>query len=92
MKLSDEIKFSLGIFSPNPDNWTLMQRLGLEWGRKAYLLEAEVERLRERYDHLIREMAKMNNLSDYYASYASFADSLNDDVRAEIEAATAKDV
>ena len=40
MELSDYIKSSLGTFSPNPDEWTLEQRLGLEWGKQAFELES----------------------------------------------------
>lgn len=45
MELSEYIKSSLGTFSPNPDDWTLIQRLGLEWGKQAFQLEERVREL-----------------------------------------------
>ena len=44
--LSEYIKSGLGPFSPNPDEWTLEQRLGLEWAKQAFELESSLAEAR----------------------------------------------
>lgn len=44
MKLSEEIAAVVDktAFHPNPDEWTSLQIYGLEWGRKAFALEQQL--------------------------------------------------
>ena len=44
-----------------------------------------VEQLEEKYNYLIGEMVGMETPSNYYSTYALFADSLRKDVRNDID-------
>jgi hypothetical protein len=48
--------------------------------------EQEIVALKRKYNSVVKDMALMENERNYYATYAAFGDSLDDEVRADIQA------